>query len=129
MAEKKQAADQTIEQAFDDLSAANSAVSDAQSALESAESDREQKIEKIKALMDELKGKATELGVEVVQNASEAAQAVQEKLDEGKDAWASEAQETPNAARRQLRLFWGVIGAVGGLIVGLPIGYVLRGVL
>lgn len=126
MAEDKKA---TIDEALSELEEARAGVEDAQKALTDAEAAKEAKVEQIKAMMDELKDKAKALGVEVVQNASEAAQAVQEKLDEGKDAWAAEAQETPNAARRQLRLVWGVIGAVGGLIVGLPIGYVLHGVL
>lgn len=113
----------TIDAALSELEAANTGVEDAQKALTEAEAAKEAKVEQIKTLMDELKAKAKELGVEVVQNAVEAAEAVQEKLDEGKDAFAQEAAVNPNAARRKLRLIWGGIGLVAGLIVGALGGY------
>ena len=119
----------SIEQALSELQEAKNGVTEAQDALTTARAELAEKVEQIKGLMDDMKAKASELGVTIVQNVDEAQQAVQEKLDDGKDAWAVEAKETPNAARRKLRLVWGVIGAVGGLIVGLPIGYVLHGVL
>lgn len=114
---------QTLESAFEDLEAANTSVDDAQKALTDAQAAKEAKVEQIKTLMDELKAKAKELGVEVIQNASEAAEAVQEKLDEGKSEWAAEAQEDPNAARRKLRAIWGCIGLVAGLLIGGGAGY------
>lgn len=114
---------QTLESAFEDLEAANTSVEDAQKALTDAQAAKEAKVEQIKTLMDELKAKAKELGVEVIQNASEAAEAVQEKLDEGKDAFAQEAAENLNVARRKLRLIWGCIGLIAGLVIGGGAGY------
>ena len=68
--------------------------------------------------------KAKELGLEVVASVEEAKQAVQEKLDEAKDEWTETAAEHPNAARRQVRLVWAVLGAVAGLLIGFGLGFV-----
>lgn len=119
MAEEK-----TVEQAMLELKDAQAAVDAAQKDLDSAEADRAAKIEEIKKLMEDLKGKAKELGLEVVASVEEAKQAVQEKLDEAKVEWTETAAEHPNAARRQVRLVWAVLGSVAGLAVGFGLGYV-----
>lgn len=78
----------------------------------------------VEQAMLELKGKAKELGLEVVASVEEAKQAVQEKLDEAKAEWTETAAEHPNAARRQVRLVWAVLGTVAGIAVGFGWGYV-----
>ena len=119
MAESK-----TVEQAMLELKDAQAAVDAAKQDLDSAEADRAAKVEEIKKLMDDLKGKAKELGLEVVASVEEAKQAVQEKLDETKAEWTATAAEHPNEARRQVRLVWAVFGTVAGLAVGFGWGYV-----
>lgn len=119
MTEKK-----TVEQAMLELKDAQAAVDAAKQDLDSAEADRAAKVEEIKKLMDDLKGKAKELGIEVVASVEEAKQAVQEKLDEAKAEWTATSAEHPNEARRQVRLVWAVLGTVAGLAVGFGWGYV-----
>lgn len=119
MAESK-----TVEQAMLELKDAQAAVDAAKQDLDSAEADRAAKVEEIKKLMDDLKGKAKELGLEVVASVEEAKQAVQEKLDEAKAEWTETAAEHPNAARRQVRLLWAVLGTVAGLVIGFGLGFV-----
>lgn len=118
MAESK-----TVEQAMLELKDAQAAVDAAKQDLDSAEAEKAAKVEEIKKLMDELKGKASELGLKVVASVEEAKQAVQEKLDEAKTEWTVTAAEHPNAARRQVRLAWAMIGTVAGLVVGFGLGY------
>lgn len=118
MAESK-----TVEQAMLELKDAQAAVDAAKQDLDSAEAEKAAKVEEIKKLMDELKGKASELGLKVVASVEEAKQAVQEKLDEAKAEWTETAAEHPNAARRQVRLVWAVLGTVAGLVIGFGLGY------
>ena len=113
MAESK-----TIEQAMLELQDANAAVTAAQKDLESAEDEKAAKVEEIKKLMDELKGKASELGLKVVASVEEAKQAVEEKIDEAKAEWTVTAATHPNEARRQ------VLGTVAGLLIGFGLGFV-----
>lgn len=120
MAEEK-----TLEQAMTELREAQDAVTTAQQNLDTAVLEKDAKVEEIKRLMDELKGKAQELGLEVVASVAEAKQAVKEKLDEAKTEWAQSAVTTPNSARRQVRLVWAVIGTVAGIVVGFGLGYVV----
>lgn len=119
MAESK-----TIEQAMLELQDANAAVTAAQKDLESAEDEKAAKVEEIKKLMDELKGKASELDLKVVASVEEAKQAVEEKIDEAKAEWTVTAATHPNEARRQVRLAWAVIGTVAGLLIGFGLGFV-----
>ena len=120
MAEEK-----TLEQAMTELREAQDAVTTAQQNLDTAVLEKDAKVEEIKRLRDELKGKAQELGLEVVASVAEAKQAVKEKLDEAKTEWAQSAVTTPNSARRQVRLVWAVIGTVAGIVVGFGLGYVV----
>lgn len=119
MAESK-----TVEQAMLELKDAQAAVDAAKQDLDSAEAEKAAKVEEIKKLMDELKGKASELGLKVVASVEEAKQAVQEKLDEAKTEWTVTAATTPNEARRQIRTVWAVIGTVAGLVIGFGLGFV-----
>lgn len=119
MAESK-----TVEQAMLELKDAQAAVDAAKQDLDSAEAEKAAKVEEIKKLMDELKGKASELGLKVVASVEEAKQAVQEKLDEAKTEWTVTAATHPNEARRQIRMIWAVIGTVAGLVIGFGLGYV-----
>lgn len=119
MAESK-----TLEQAMLELKDAQAAVDAAKEDLQGAEAEKAAKVEEIKKLMDELKGKAQELGLEVVASVEEAKQAVKEKLDEAKTEWTATAQTHPNEARRQVRLAWAVIGTVAGLLIGFGLGFV-----
>ena len=114
----------TVEQAMLELKDAQAAVDAAQKDLDTAVSEKEAKVEEIKKLMNDVKDKAKELGLEVVANVTEAKQAVQEKLDEAKTDWAQTASTNPNSARRQVRLVWAIVGTVAGLIVGFGLGYV-----
>ena len=116
--------EKTVEQAMLELKDAQAAVDAAKQDLDSAEAEKAAKVEEIKKLMDELKGKASELGLEVVASVEEAKQAVQAKLDEAKAEWTETAAEHPNEARRQVRLVWAIFGTVAGLIVGFGLGYV-----
>ena len=119
MAEQK-----TVEQAMLELKDAQAAVDAAKEDLQGAEAEKAAKVEEIKKLMNDVKDKAKELGLEVVANVTEAKQAVQEKLDEAKTDWAQTASTNPNSARRQVRLVWAIVGTVAGLIVGFGLGYV-----
>lgn len=116
-------AEKTIDGALLELQQARSDVETAKAELEKAETAKAEKVEQIKTLMDELKAKAKELGLEVVSNVSEAKDAVQEKLDEAKEDFAEEAATDPNGARRKLRLIWGCIGLVVGAVIGFGGGY------
>lgn len=113
----------TLEGALTELEEARSGVEEAQKALTDAESIKAEKVEQIKTLIDDLKAKAKELGLEVVANVEEAQEAVSQKLDEAKEEWAQTAAENPNEARRQVRLVWAVIGTVGGFVLGCGVGY------
>ena len=113
----------SIEQAFTELQEARDGVSEAQEALTTAQAEQTAKVEQIKSLIDDMKAKAKELGLEIVTSVSEAQEAVSQKLDEAKDEWAAEAQEDPNAARLKLRAIWGCIGLVAGLLIGGGAGY------
>lgn len=113
----------TIDEALDELTQAKEGVTEAQTALEAAEATQQEKSEQIKKLMEETQAKLKELGVEVLTNASAAVDAAQEKLDEAKEAFAQEAAEDPNAARRKLRAIWGCIGLVAGIVIGFGVGY------
>ena len=119
MAESK-----TVEQAMLELKDAQAAVDAAKEDLQGAEAEKAAKVEEIKKLMDEIKGKAKELGLEVVASVEEAKQAVEEKIDEAKAEWTVTAATHPNEARRQVRLVWAVLGTVAGLVVGFGWGYV-----
>lgn len=119
MTEKK-----TVEQAMLELKDAQAAVDAAKQDLDSAEAEKAAKVEEIKKLMDELKGKASELGLKVVASVEEAKQAVEEKIDEAKAEWTVTAATHPNEARRQVRLAWAVIGTVAGLLIGFGLGFV-----
>lgn len=119
MTEKK-----TVEQAMLELKDAQAAVDAAKEDLQGAEAEKAARVEEIKKLMDDLKGKAKELGLEVVASVEEAKQAVEEKIDEAKAEWQVTAATHPNEARRQVRLAWAVIGTVAGLLVGFGLGYV-----
>lgn len=119
MAEEK-----TLEQAMTELREAQDAVTAAQQDLDTAVSEKDAKVEEIKKLMNDVKDKTKELGLEVVANVTEAKQAVREKLDEAKTDWAQTAATNPNSARRQVRLVWAIVGTVAGLIVGFGLGYV-----
>ena len=118
----------TMETAMQELQDAQATVTAAEQALTEAKAVESEKVEQIKKMMDELKEKAKELGLEMIASVEEAKKAVQEKLDEGKAEWAAEAATTPNAARRQVRLVWAVLGAVAGVLVGLGSGYVIWGI-
>ena len=120
MTEKK-----TVEQAMLELKDAQAAVDAAKEDLQGAEAEKAAKVEEIKKLMNDVKDKAKELGLEVVANVTEVKQAVQEKLDEAKTDWAQTASTNPNSARRQVRLVWAIVGTVAGLIVGFGLGYVV----
>lgn len=113
----------TIDEALDELTQAKEGVTEAQTALEAAEATQQEKSDQIKKLMEEAQAKLKELGVEVLTNAGAAVDAAQEKLDEAKEAFAQEAAEDPNAARRKLRAIWGCIGFVAGLVIGFGVGY------
>lgn len=115
----------TLEGALTELEEARSGVEEAQKALTDAESVKAEKVEQIKTLIDDLKAKAKELGLEVVANVEEAQEAVSQKLDEAKAEWAQTAAEHPNEARRQVRLVWAVIGTVAGFVVGCGVGYLV----
>lgn len=119
MAESK-----TVEQAMLELKDAQAVVDAAKQDLDSAEAEKAAKVEEIKKLMDELKGKASELGLKVVASVEEAKQAMQEKLDEAKTEWTATASTHPNEARRQVRMLWAVIGTFAGLVIGFGLGYV-----
>lgn len=115
----------TLEGALTELEEARSGVEEAQKALTDAESVKAEKVEQIKTLIDDLKAKAKELGLEVVANVEEAQEAVSQKLDEAKTEWAQTAAENPNEARRQVRVVWAVIGTVAGFVVGCGVGYLV----
>ena len=114
----------TVEAAFSELSVAKTAVEEAQQALSDAENQKAEKVEQIKSLFEKLKENAKDLGLEISTTVSEAAETLDEKLDEAKTEWTATAQTHPNAARRQVRLVWAVLGAVAGLLIGFGLGFV-----
>lgn len=71
---------------------------------------------KLEELIEKMKKEAQELGLDI-----------EEKLDEAKDKWAETATTDPDTARRQLRAFWGIVGTVVGLLIGLGVGYLMWG--
>lgn len=71
---------------------------------------------KLEELIEKMKAEAKELGLDI-----------EEKLDEAKAEWAETAVSDPDAARRQLRAFWAIVGTVAGFILGLGVGYVIWG--
>lgn len=113
----------SIEQAFTELQEARDGVTEAQDALSTAQTEQAAKVEQIKGLIDGLKAKAKELGLEIAANVTEAQEAVSQKLDEAKDEWAAEAAVNPDDARRKIRLIWAVIGAAAGFVLGAAAGY------
>lgn len=115
----------SIEQAFTELQEARDGVSEAQEALTTAQAEQTAKVEQIKSLIDDMKAKAKELGLEIVTSVSEAQEAVSQKLDEAKDEWAAEAAENPDDARRKIRLIWAVTGSVAGFVLGAASGYLV----
>lgn len=66
--------------------------------------------EKLDEFIEKMKAEAKELGLDI-----------EAKLDEAKDKWAETAAAEPDTARRQLRAFWGIAGAVAGLLIGFLI--------
>lgn len=72
---------------------------------------------KLEELIEKMKKEAQELGLDI-----------EEKLDEAKDKWAETATTDPDTARRQLRAFWGIVGTVVGVLIGLGVGYLMWGV-
>lgn len=72
---------------------------------------------KLDELIEKMKTEAKELGLDI-----------EEKLDEAKDKWAETATTDPDTARRQLRAFWGIVGTVVGVLIGLGVGYLMWGV-
>lgn len=71
---------------------------------------------KLEELIEKMKDEAKELGLDI-----------EEKLDEAKDKWAETATTDPDTARRQLRAFWGIVGTVVGVLIGLGVGYLMWG--
>lgn len=71
---------------------------------------------KLEDLIEKMKAEAKELGLDI-----------EEKLDEAKDKWAETAVSDPDTARRQLRAFWGIVGTVAGVLIGLGVGYLMWG--
>nr|DAP65876.1 MAG TPA: protein of unknown function (DUF883) [Caudoviricetes sp.] len=71
---------------------------------------------KLDELIEKMKAEAKELGLDI-----------EEKLDEAKDKWAETATTDPDTARRQLRAFWGIVGTVAGVLIGLGVGYLVWG--
>lgn len=71
---------------------------------------------KLEELIEKMKKEAHELGLDI-----------EGKLDEAKDKWAETATTDPDTARRQLRAFWGIVGTVVGLLIGLGVGYLMWG--
>ena len=73
-------------------------------------------IDKLNEFIEKMKAEAKELGLDI-----------EEKLDEAKDKWAETAVSDPDTARRQLRAFWGIVGTVAGVLIGLGVGYLMWG--
>lgn len=71
---------------------------------------------KLDELIEKMKAEAKELGLDIEEN-----------LDEAKDKWAETAASDPDTARRQLRAFWGIVGTVAGVLIGLGVGYLVWG--
>lgn len=71
---------------------------------------------KLEELIEKMKTEAQELGLDI-----------EEKLDAAKAEWAETASSDPDAARRQLRAFWGIVGTVAGALIGLGVGYLMWG--
>lgn len=76
---------------------------------------------------EEIKEKISEVGEKVEEVVEETidkvAEKVDEKLTETKDEWAELAKADPNKARRQLRLVWGIIGLIAGIVVGYALSW------
>lgn len=71
---------------------------------------------KLDELIEKMRKEAHELGLDI-----------EEKLDEAKEKWAETAATDPDTARRRLRAFWGIVGTVAGLVIGLGVGYLKWG--
>lgn len=71
---------------------------------------------KLNELIEKMKTEAKELGLDI-----------EEKLNEAKVKWAETASVDPDTARRRLRAFWGIVGTVAGLVIGLGVGYLKWG--
>lgn len=71
---------------------------------------------KLEELIEKMKAEAKELGLDI-----------EERLDAAKAEWAETAASDPDTARRQLRAFWGIVGTVVGLLIGLGVGYLVWG--
>lgn len=71
---------------------------------------------KLEELIEKMKKEAQELGLDI-----------EEKLDAAKAEWAETAVSDPDTARRQLRSFWGIVGTVAGVLIGLGVGYLVWG--
>lgn len=71
---------------------------------------------KLEELIEKMKKEAQELGLDI-----------EEKLDAAKAEWAETAASDPDTARRQLRAFWGIVGTVVGVLIGLGVGYLMWG--
>ena len=64
---------------------------------------------KLEELIEKMKKEAQELGLDI-----------EEKLDEAKDKWAETATTDPDT-------FWGIVGTVSGVLIGLGVGYLVWG--
>ena len=71
---------------------------------------------KLDELIEKMRKEAHELGLDI-----------EEKRDEAKEKWAETAATDPDTARRRLRAFWGIVGTVAGLVIGLGVGYLKWG--
>lgn len=71
---------------------------------------------KLEELIEKMKKEAQELGLDI-----------EERLDAAKAEWAETAASDPDTARRQLRAFWGIVGTVAGVLIGLGVGYLVWG--
>lgn len=143
----------TLETTVSDLQEAKAAREAAKAALEEAQAAVEEKIAVVQTALnsfvsqvDAAKAVLSEEAAEEAEESEEEAEeteeteateeesteeavvpldAIQEKLDELKDAFAELAAEAPNEARRKLRLVWGAAGLVLGACAGVAAGWYL----